>query len=357
MPSAKKVSWAQLKVGIMAIAAMMILGALIFYLTGSKKFFSNPAILYTYMDDSAALAKGSPVRLNGFLIGNVRSVELSGSTKPQRIVRVEMAVDPDKLRVIPVDSLAAISAENVLGTKFINIRMGRSPMVVKIGSELPSLDTREFDEVVASGYNVMVSAQALLKRIDTIVSQVESGKGSIGKFLVDDEFYTRLTATIAETQKVAEAVGSGRGTIGRLLYDERLYEELRSSIARIDSLLLDVQEGRGTAGKLIRDPALYDDARKSVAEMRHILEDVNAGKGTAGKLLKDEHLHRQFASTLAKLDTTLEKLNSGQGTLGQLLVNPQLYESLNGATQEMSAFMKDFRANPKKFLRIKLGLF
>src|SRR5450759_783957 len=197
MPSAKKVSWAQLKVGIMAIAAMMILGALSFYLTGSKKFFSNPAILYTYMDDSAALAKGSPVRLNGFLIGNVRSVELSGSTKPQRIVRVEMAVDPDKLRVIPVDSLAAISAENVLGTKFINIRMGRSPMVVKIGSELPSLDTREFDEVVASGYNVMVSAQALLKRIDTIVSQVESGKGSIGKFLVDDEFYNRLTATIA----------------------------------------------------------------------------------------------------------------------------------------------------------------
>ena len=30
MPSAKKVSWAQLKVGIMAIAAMIILGVLIF---------------------------------------------------------------------------------------------------------------------------------------------------------------------------------------------------------------------------------------------------------------------------------------------------------------------------------------
>jgi phospholipid/cholesterol/gamma-HCH transport system substrate-binding protein len=357
MPSAKKVSWAKLKVGIMAIAAMIILGVLIFYLTGSKKFFANPAILYTYMDDSAALAKGSPVRLNGFLIGNVRSVELSGSTKPQRIVRVEMGVEQDKLRAIPVDSVAAISAENVLGTKFINIRMGRSSTVVKSGAEIPSLDTREFDEVVASGYNVMVSAQGLLKRLDTIISLVESGKGTIGKFLVDDEFYTRLTATIAETQKVAEAVGSGRGTIGRLLYDERLYEELRSSVARIDTLLQDVQEGKGTAGKMIRDPALYDDARKSVAELRHILEDVNAGKGTAGKLLKDEQLHRQLSSTIARLDTTLEKLNSGQGTLGQLLVNPQLYESLNGATQEMNAFMKDFRANPKKFLRIKLGLF
>lgn len=357
MPSAKRVSWAQLKVGVMAIVAMVILGVLIFYLTGNKKFFTHPAILYTYMDDSAALAKGSPVRLNGLVIGNVRSVELSGSTKPLRIVRVEMEVDPERLKFIPVDSVAAISAENVLGTKFINIRMGRSPVMVKSGGEVSSLDTREFDEVVASGYNVMVSAQGLLKRIDAIVSQVEAGKGTIGKFLRDDEFYNRLTATIAETQKVAAAVGSGRGTIGRLLYDERLYEELRSSIARVDNLLQDVQEGRGTAGKMIRDPALYDDARKSVAEMRRLLEDLNAGKGSAGKFLKDEKLHRELAGTITKLDTTLEKLNSGQGTLGQLLVNPQLYESLNGATQEMNAFMKDFRANPKKFLRIKLGLF
>ena len=44
MPSAQKVSWAKLKVGIMAIAAMIILGVLIFYLTGSKKFFANPHI-------------------------------------------------------------------------------------------------------------------------------------------------------------------------------------------------------------------------------------------------------------------------------------------------------------------------
>jgi phospholipid/cholesterol/gamma-HCH transport system substrate-binding protein len=38
-------------------------------------------------------------------------------------------------------------------------------------------------------------------------------------------------------------------------------------------------------------------------------------------------------------------------------VNPQLYESLNGATRELHELMKDFRANPKKFLRIKLALF
>ena len=94
-----------------------------------------------------------------------------------------------------------------------------------------------------------------------------------------------------------------------------------------------------------------------MAELRRLIEDLNAGKGTAGKLLKDDELHSQIQSTIAKLETTLDKINTGQGTLGQLLVNPSLYESLNGASQEMQGLMKDFRANPKKFLRIKLGLF
>ena len=79
--------------------------------------------------------------------------------------------------------------------------------------------------------------------------------------------------------------------------------------------------------------------------------------GPAGKLLKSEELHQRISSTVARLDTMLERLNDGQGTLGQVLVNPQLYESLNGAAAETREFMKAFRANPKKFLRIKLGLF
>jgi phospholipid/cholesterol/gamma-HCH transport system substrate-binding protein len=53
----------------------------------------------------------------------------------------------------------------------------------------------------------------------------------------------------------------------------------------------------------------------------------------------------------------MERVNAGQGTLGQLVVNPQLYESMNGLTQELQSLVKDIHKNPKKFLRIKLGLF
>ena len=357
MPSARKVRWAQLRVGMMALVAILLLAVLIYLLTGNKKLFSTKATLYTYMNDSAALAVGAPVRLNGIMKGNVDAVDLSGQNDPSRIVRVRMAVDAAALKDIPVDSEAAISAENVLGTKYINIKKGANRQTVRDGGEVRSADVSEFEDVVRSGYDVMVTARALLKRIDGVVNAMEAGKGTIGKLLVDEQLYNNLNATVAETQKVAAAISSGHGTVGRLLYDENLYTDIRTAIHRLDEILISVQQGRGTAGKLINDPGLYDDARKTVAELRRISEDLNAGKGTAGKFLKDEDLHRQIQSTVAKLETTLDKLNAGQGTLGQLLVNPSLYESLNGASSEMQALMKDFRANPKKFLRIKLALF
>jgi phospholipid/cholesterol/gamma-HCH transport system substrate-binding protein len=357
MPTAKKVGWAQLRVGIMALGAMAILGMMIFLLTGDKKFFSKQETIYTYMDDSAALAKSSPVRLNGILAGKVKDVSLSGETQPQRIIKITLEIEKDMLPLIPVDSIAAISAENVLGTKYINIKKGQAPVSVQPGGEIKSLDTREFDEVVQQGYTLLSSLQGILKRVDTIVGLVEVGQGSIGKLLVDETLYNKILAIVSEGEKITAALTTNKGTIGKLIYDDAMYTDIRGSISRVDSLLAGLQQGKGTAGKLLKDDALYADVRKSVAELNTLVADLNAGKGTAGKLLKSDELHQQLKVSMAKVDLLLDKINAGQGTIGQLLVNPQLYDSVNGATRELNGLMKDFRANPKKFLHIKLGLF
>lgn len=357
MPSAKKVRWAQLKVGILAVSALVLMAVLVFLMTGDKSFIASTAVIYTYLDDSYAITPGSPVRLNGILIGKIVDVDLSGETSVNRIIRVDMEVREEMLQFIPTDSEAAVSSENVLGSKYINIKKGQGSTPVEPGGEIASLDTRDFEEVVASGHETLTALRSILRRIDAIVAQVEVGQGSIGKLLSDDELYNHLTGTVAEAHKVTAALNKGEGTIGRLLYDDSLYEELRKSVVRIDQIIEDVESGQGTAGKFLKDPAIYDEARAAVTEMKQLVADLNAGKGTAGKLLKDEELHQEIASVVNRLDETLEKINTGEGTMGQLVVNPQLYESLNGATYEMHQLMKDFRANPKKFLRIKLGLF
>src|SRR5437868_2124223 len=112
-----------------------------------------------------------------------------------------------------------------------------------------------------------------------------------------------------------------------------------------------------SAGKLLKDPAIFDEFRLTMAEVKGLIADLNAGKGTAGKLLKDEALHKRAEELLSKMNGVMDKINSGQGTLGQLMVNPQMYEALTGATREFQSMAKDMRANPKKFLTIRLTIF
>ena len=357
MPLESKARWAKLKVGVMATVAMAILFLLVFLLTGKTNFFASRASIYTYFDDSASLTESSVVRLNGIIIGSVKKIELSGLKVPQRIVKLELEIEENMLRSIPVDSVASISASNLLGEKYINIKKGRAAVTVRPGAEIPSLDTREFDEVVQQGYAVMVSLAGIVKRVDAIVALVEVGKGSIGKLLVDEELYNRLLAIVAEAQKITAALSTNKGTIGKLLYDDAMYNQIHGSLGRMDSLLEGLQKGQGTAGKLLKDDAVYQDTHKAIVEVRQLLADLNAGKGTAGKLLKSDELHQQIVATLGRVDGVIDKVSSGQGTIGQLLNNPQLYDALNGTTREMQGLLKDFRANPKKFLRIKLGLF
>ncbi len=357
MAAKGKTSWAQLRVGILAALAMLLLFVLIFYMTSNRSLFDSDLRIYTYLDAAPGINKGAPVRLNGLLVGNVEAVEFSGESKPGRFIRVEMRIFERYLKLIPADSKVSVGSENLLSGRLVDIAKGTAPAAVPAGGELPSDSTTEIEDLLRQGKTTLAAAELILKRIEEIVAQVELGKGSIGRILKDEELYNRINSIAAEIDKAAHAINTGGGTIGKLLYDPELYADLRKTLARVDRVAEGLERGEGTAGKLLKDPALYDETRKSITELRAILADLNAGKGTAGKLLKEEQLHAQINRTVGSLNLLLDNLNTGKGTMGQLLVNQQLYENLNGATYELQGLMKDFRANPKKFLRIKLGLF
>jgi phospholipid/cholesterol/gamma-HCH transport system substrate-binding protein len=344
-----KKRWAQLKVGLLAISALCILAVLVFLMTSSTGLFTKRSDVYTFLDDSAAIAAGAPVRLNGIAVGKVAGIGLSGSSEPNRIVRVTLEVENKYFSSIPVDSQAAIAADN--------IKKGRSSATIQPGAEIKSLDTREFDDVVQQGYSTLASLNGIFKKLDTILDQLQAGNGTIGKLLSDDELYKKVIGIVDETHRVIAALDSQEGTLGKLMHDNSLYTDLRGTLSRVNDLADNIQKGDGTIGKLMKDPALYDDTRATIGDLRGILAGLQQGKGTAGKLLSSDDLHNQLQATMGRLDTLLDKINSGQGTLGQLLVNPALYQNLDSTTREVNGLMKDFRANPKKFLRIKLGLF
>ena len=348
----------------MAIVALSLLGYLIFLLTGSGGIFHSTSKIYTYMADSGDLAEGAPVRLNGIVVGKVSNVGLSGSNDPNRVIKIEMEIDDQFLKDIPVDSTAQIAAGNLLGTKYINITKGKSPNHIQPGGELPSANVAEFEDVVRQSYSAVAALQGILTKVDQLLSQIESGQGTIGKFLTDPTLYDKAVGTANEAQKLISALNSNKGTIPKLLNNDEMYNDLRGTISRVNNLMDGLQQGQGSAGKFLKDPALYNESRATISDLRNaiasvqkVIDGLNAGQGTVGKLLKSDDLHNELRTSLQRLNVTLDKVNTGQGTLGLLMNDPSLYESLNGTTREMQGLLKDFRANPKKFLSIKLHIF
>lgn len=357
MPDRSRVRWSQLKVGVVAIAALVILAVLIFLLTGSRGVFRRDAIIHMYVEDAAGTNTSAPVRLHGFLVGYVEGIQLSGLADPGQAVRLDLSVEERYLQQIPKDSVGVITAASLLGDKFINITRGKSPEPIEPGGTLRSLPPQDIPELMAQSANVLETLQNIVRRVDTVVADVEKGEGNIGKLLRDEELYQRLSGMAAQGEQLLADIRRGKGTISRLIYDDTLYQEVRAPIRRIDAMLAELEKGRGTAGRLLRDPALYDEAQRSLAELRKLVEGLGKGRGTAGRLLTDEELYARINTLVGRIDVTLDRINTGQGTLGQLMVNPQLYDTLSGTMREFQSLARDIRANPRRFLTIRLTLF
>jgi phospholipid/cholesterol/gamma-HCH transport system substrate-binding protein len=357
MASQKKVHWAQLRVGIMALIAMVIAGTLIFLLTSQSNFLTGEFQLRTYMMDSAGMAANAQVRLNGIFIGHISNVQLSGSRDPKRTVEVQMKISRKYLDLIPDDSKAAISASNLLGDKYINITKGSHPKHVAEGGEIASNQTQDIPEILEQASGLLVQFQTILGRVDGLLSIVDAGQGNLGKLLKDDSLYDRVNSVVAEVGQLIKDVKNSNGTISKVLYSPELYDDFRHLIARADDMMAQVQQGKGTAGKLLYDPAIADETHATIQEAKKMLDNLNAGKGTAGKLLTDDEISKQLTQIAQKVNLAIDKLNSGQGTIGQLMVNPQLYDSVTGVSRELNSLLADVHKNPKKFLTIRLTLF
>jgi phospholipid/cholesterol/gamma-HCH transport system substrate-binding protein len=362
MPVSSKAKWSELRVGIMAAFALAILGFLVFLLAGSNSLFKSTSSVFTYFDDSANIAVAAQVTLNGINVGKVTHVALSGSNQPGHIIKVTMEIEDRYMPSIPIDSQAVITAGNLLGTKYINIKKGRGAVTIAKNGELPSQNMTTIDDFVQQGNTALTALQGIVTKAGAIVDDVQNGKGTIGMLLEDPTIANRATSAITEMDRLIKtlnaAANSDNNTLGKVLNDKgAMYDDIRQSIAKINGLMDGLDKGEGTAGKLLKDPALWDDTRKTIADFRRILAAIETGDGDIGKLLKSDELHQELKGTIARVDVMLDKINKGEGTLGQLLNNPALYETLDGTTRDVRGLLKDFRANPKKFLTIYLKLF
>ncbi|HUQ50129.1 MAG TPA: MlaD family protein [Terriglobales bacterium] len=358
MPSQQELRWSQLRVGITVIIASLVLGVLIFLMSGTSGIFTKKLTLRAYFQSANGLRIGSPVTLQGVTVGNVKEIRIVPTRKPDPVEVTMKIADSPATSAIKKDSKAGMTSAGVLGDLFIDIdsKAATGPPAAD-GDVLTSEEGSSIENVVKAGQGTLQNMDVLLKRMDRILQTVEQGEGSVGKFLKDPALFNKANALIGQMQEIVDGVSKGKGSIGKLLSDDELYRKINSSVDKLNKIVDDINAGKGNAGKFVKDEQLYKNANETLAKANKLMEDINAGRGTLGKVAKDEEFAKKIDNITTNLASMSSRMEAGEGSVGKLLKDPSLYNNADQMLVETRNLVKGIRENPKKYLTIHFKLF
>jgi phospholipid/cholesterol/gamma-HCH transport system substrate-binding protein len=354
----KKLAWAELRVGILVIASFTILIIALLAISGGAGFFTPRYLLRTYFPSADGVRKGSLVWIAGIEGGNVTTVNITPSSDPNRAVEVVMQIQKQFEPMIREDSVAALGSIGLLGDKYIDISRGSANFKpLPPNGEVKGSSSADIKRIMQNSNDLVANLGDLVTKINQITQKIDQGQGTIGKFINDPTLYNNVNLTVSEAQHLLQEIKSGEGTIARLISDPGLYNRVNGTISRVDNVFSTVEKGEGTLGKFVHDPSVYNRAESLLTRFDTVAARIEKGEGFLGRLSKDESLYVQFREATGKFAALADKMNQGEGTMGKLFVDSSLYVNLNNASSELVKLLYDFRQDPKKFLRIKIGLF
>jgi phospholipid/cholesterol/gamma-HCH transport system substrate-binding protein len=361
MPSQQEVRWSQLKVGVIVLVAVVVLTTLLFLMTSSSGLglFSRKLTVHTYFENSAGLKVGAPVDLQGVTIGTVKAVlVVTDPAHKLTPVEVVMKIDGRYREAVHADSKAALSTLGVLGDTLVDInsQFATGPEV-EDGAELKTVETPSLTDVVKASQGTIETLNVILAKMNKIVDNLQSGKGSVGKLINDPGLYNRANDTVEELHTLEVNLNHGRGSIGKLMTDDTLYNRLNTTAGKLQDIAEQLDSGKGTAGKLLKDETLYNNLNSTLVHANSIMSDADAGKGTLGLMLKDSKFRSQLSDTVSQVDTLISGVNQGKGTLGKLTNDDQAYTNLNKLLSASTDLVTTIRKDPKKYLTIHMKIF
>jgi phospholipid/cholesterol/gamma-HCH transport system substrate-binding protein len=361
MPSQQEVRWSQLKVGVIVLVSSVILVALMFLMTSASGLgvLSKKLTITTFFENAAGLKEGAAVNLEGVTIGTVKSVDIT--TDPARKltpVRVTMKLDGKYADVLKQDSKAALTTVGVLGDTVVDVNSQAAvggPL--RDGDELHTLETPNIQDVVKASQGTIEQLNVILAKMNAIVDNIQSGKGSVGQLINDRALYDKATKTVDELNTLESNLNTGQGSAGKFLHDDGLYDRLNATTAKLDAIANDLQAGKGSAGKFLKDDAVYNNLNMTLNKTNTLLDDVQHGKGAAGMLINDPEFAKKLRDTVDETHALIANVNAGKGTLGKLATDDQAYTNINKLLTESTELVTTIRKDPKKYLTIHLKIF
>jgi phospholipid/cholesterol/gamma-HCH transport system substrate-binding protein len=346
MPRTRSLAWAELKIGLISVFAVVMAVVLILLLSGDAGFRWQQYSLHTYFSDVAGLKPGAPVRIAGVERGSVTGVDFDGEQ-----VRVTLRVRHDAQPLITDQSVARLGSVSLLGEPAVDITPSVAGTPLADGGEVRSAPT------AGTLGEVATRASAGIEQLTSMLEDVRAGQGTLGQLFTDDSLYRELNALVSSAEGVARGISEGRGTLGRLASDPAAAQALEGSLKNLEAVTARIRAGEGSIGQLLNDPAMSQSLTATTANLDAITGRITRGEGTAGALIAERELYDRLSATAARLEQVTGALAEGEGTAGQLLQDRALYENMNGAILELRNLVSDIRADPRRYLNVRVSLF
>jgi phospholipid/cholesterol/gamma-HCH transport system substrate-binding protein len=283
-------------IGIVTIVSIGLLYFGINYLKGVN-LFKPVNHYYVEFKKVKDLTVSSPVYVEGFKVGLVRSIHYDYKTTDK--ITVEISLED----VMKINRGSYIVLENsFLSGASLHIHLNKYvDEFVKSGGALEGRLGE--DMMVSVQEKILPGVEAMLPKIDSILTGLQR---------------------IVDHPALAQS----------LTYIERTTSNLEVSARQLNLLL-----------------------NKDVPVIISDLQSITANFAEVSEELKGLDIHTTINSvnqTLANLKLTTDKLNSKDNSLGLLLNDKSLYINLNGTLDNASNLLLDLKENPKRYVHFSL---
>ncbi|QMU56495.1 MAG: MCE family protein [Candidatus Mycalebacterium zealandia] len=152
---------------------------------GSSSFLSGYRNLDVYFDSVSGLEEGSLVKMEGVRVGNVRSIGFSSDGG-----RIKVSVRVRKDIPLNTNTVATVRLSSLLGTSYVNLSLG-SPQgrALASGESLDGKTPHDFDKIIQDAGEFLDEAAQAATRLNSILTKVDKGEGSVGKIINEEDLY------------------------------------------------------------------------------------------------------------------------------------------------------------------------
>ncbi len=262
----------KIRLGIFISLGIAVFIAAIYFLGEKQQLFSSTFRLTGVFEDVGGLQAGNNVRLSGINVGTVENITMISDTS----VRVGILIDSDTRRFIKKDAVATIGSEGLMGNKVLIITPGTGgKKSIENNDVINTAPPINLDDVFISLKSTLDNASSITDYLKTITNNIQSGKGTIGRLIMDQAWRENFDSTFSNLKD---------GSIGFKTFMEKTSE--------LDTLLRSLN-------------TTVENASNVTLGLAKITTNLESGKGIIGKLLVDNSTSQNFDTTLVNLKNSL----------------------------------------------------